>query len=61
MLYYNNVSFALDSYEISENQPPSNAGSLLKIQLQCIVWHILVILQCAWIQEKACFMGQVNQ
>lgn len=60
MLYYNNVPFALDRYEISENQSLANAGSLLKYNYS-IVWHILVILQCAWIQEKACFMGQMNQ
>lgn len=30
MLYYNNVPFALDRYEISENQSLANAGSSLK-------------------------------
>lgn len=30
MLYCNNVPFALDRYKISENQPLSNGGSLLK-------------------------------
>ena len=54
MLYYNNVPFALDRYEISENQSLANAGSLLKINtitVYCVA-HFGYLAMCLDTRES---------